>query len=92
MELSLIYTDWKNDVAKLYVQQTSICIEKENKEYTDVCLHPYLRHEIQKINWLPLGGGLDDWEIRKRHSTVYPFVPFGFLSILPIDKVNIDSL
>lgn len=47
--------------------------------------------KYKKLTGHPLGG-LDDWEIGRRHSTVYPFVLFGFFSILPIDKVNIDSL
>lgn len=44
-------------MAKLYVQETSICLEKENKEYTDICLCTYLRNS----NWLLLGESLDDW-------------------------------
>ena len=65
-------------MAKLYVQETSLCLQKENKEYIDICLCTYLRNEIQEINWLPLEGRLEDWGIGRRHFIVYSFVTFGF--------------
>lgn len=47
-------------MAKLYAQLTSICIEKENKKYIAIYLCTYLKNETEEINWVPLGGALDN--------------------------------